>query len=143
MKPGREPRTRWARRDGFVQKSKARKLAIIGPILAVFLTSAFAVYRAAADSPAPSTDGCSGRMWLEPILETGYFWEEHRYWLRGPGAFNRSRYLIVNMRTITAYTWSFMGHDWRGRALFGVRTRWTWFHPGWADDPWLLVYDCQ
>jgi hypothetical protein len=141
MKPGQEPRTLWAWRDGFARVPKSGKLTGIGAILVVVLAGACAVY-CAADSPAPSMDGCSGRMWLEPISETGYFWDEHRYWLRGPAPFNHSRYMIINARTNTAYTWSFIGHDWRGRALFGVRTRWTWFHPRWAADPWLLLYEC-
>src|SRR5205085_1701896 len=115
-------------------------LVMVGVILAITLTCVFLACRAAVHPVAQPLAGCSSQMRLLPAEREGYFWQEHRHWLVGLTPFNDSRYIIVNMRTSGAYDWAFIHNNEQGRSVFGVPTRWTWFHPDWKDDPWLLMY---
>jgi hypothetical protein len=80
------------------------------------------------------------RLSLEPVEIPGPWWRRHRSWLTTPAPFAGTGTIVVNMRTGVTYDWHFRGNR-RGRGWFGVRTRWTWFHPAWKCDPWVLFYD--
>jgi hypothetical protein len=118
----------------------ARRAALGAPVLLV-LAAAFTVRGALGDRSTRDPAGCAGCVRLRPVETPGRFWETHRHWLVAPMPFGGAPYVVLNARTSLGYRWTFKGNL-QGRAWFGVRTRWTWFHRGWKDDPWLLAYDC-
>jgi len=51
---------------------------------------------------------------------------------------------VVDTRTGVAYGWGIEDMDRTQEQLkFGILTRWALLHPGWASDPWVLLYDCS
>jgi hypothetical protein len=75
----------------------------------------------------------------------------HHQWLETPPHFAPQGlsfwqfypHIVVNTRTGTGYNWGIDAVDRANEQLrFGVLTRWAWLHPGWANDPWVLLYDC-
>ena len=75
----------------------------------------------------------------------------HHQWLQTPPHFagedlsiwRFSPYIIANSRTGMGFMWSIDEMDRASQQVrFDVLTRWVWFHPGWANDAWILLYDC-
>jgi len=75
----------------------------------------------------------------------------HHQWLETPPHFagenltiwRFASYILLNTRTGTGFGWNIEELDRESQQIrFGVLTRWVWLHPGWANDPWILLYDC-
>lgn len=83
---------------------------------------------------------CRSRVWLTPHEKSGPAWQQHRHWLEAPIPVN-GRYVIINMRDYTSYSWNQWGNP-NGHAQFGVPTTYALVHFWWKNDAWLLLYNC-
>ena len=124
--------------------------AALALALSVLLVNAVAGVAPAFDSGAPSwPTRCTSRVPLTAHSEGTLL--RHRQWLTTPPDFAGDElsiwrlipYLVLNTRTGAGFVWRLDSVDRANQQLrFGVLTRWAWLHPGWADDPWVLLYDC-
>jgi hypothetical protein len=118
---------------------RAGAWAVFG-ILPALLFGDFVVRGAAGPRVRRPAESYLGRLALTPVQIAGPWWRRHRRWLKSPTPVHGAGRAIVNLRTGAAYNWTFKGNH-GGNGWFGVSTRWAWFHPRWADDPWALLYD--
>jgi len=118
-----------------------------GPVMLgiaiVCLIGGLVIFYLTRDLRIRSPEHCASSMRLRPVLIPGPPWQHHRHVLVGTTPFNGSEYAIVNLRTGNAYAWAFRGHSERSQPVFSVQTRWVLLNPGWANDQWQLVYDCD
>ena len=117
-------------------------------LLVLVMFSMFSAYQPArveAATPAAVNQACRSSLWMTAHVRPGYIWEQHRYYLESNGAYNGSRYVIVDMRTYEAYSdteWLKQGLTPTSHVMVGVRTRYVFTHLWWSSDPWLLLYNC-
>jgi len=114
-------------------------VAVAAPALAPALTQGTANVPAACTRRVPLTSHSEMTLW------------RHNQWLETPPQFAEggvllrqfSPYAVVNARTEREYPWRVEEIDRTTETIrFSVLTRWSLLHPGWADDPWVLLYDC-
>jgi hypothetical protein len=116
---------------------------LIGAACGAVLSSTVSV----ETSPQPST--CAKQIALQAHSEL--LAGRHQQWLETPPHFARSDislwqlypHYVVDTRSGLAYNWGVTDVDPIQEQLrFGVLTRWAMFNPGWANDAWVLFYDC-
>jgi hypothetical protein len=125
-----------------------KKLVYMALLITILISTSWTGVVSAAPSAVQGISGvqaplysCRNSVRLTPGEIPGWPWQQHRHYLQINFQYG-GKYVIANQTYYTLYSWDRWGY-YGNTTRFGVPTGYVATHPGWKNEYWLLLYNCD